>query len=108
MTQLIRPGLKFEIFPAHVDSSVLERTISAYGQEIWPCANEIYMVTSDLSIISLFEPAKVIGWELLDENDSWYFRIKSPGCKPHRCSVRCVGYEQQNDTNSGEPMVLEF
>jgi hypothetical protein len=108
MAQLIRPGLKFEIFPTPPDSSLLERTISTYGQEIWPRSNEVYMVTSDLSIVSLFEPTKVIGWELLDENDSWYFRIKSTGCKPHRCSIRVIGYELQPDTQSGEPMVLEF
>jgi hypothetical protein len=93
--QLLRPGLKFEIFP-RPPRPTLARTASSYqfgeNLELWPISNEPYIICADMSVQSLFAPDKPIGWQLIDENDRWYFRVTQHGFQPQEVSVRIMGY----------------
>lgn len=93
--QLLRPGLKFEIFP-RPPRPTLTRTASSYqfgeSLELWPKSNEPYIICADMSVQSLFAPDKPIGWQLIDENDRWYFRVTQHGFQPQEVSVRIIGY----------------
>jgi hypothetical protein len=93
--QLIRPGLKFEVSPRPPPVATLQRTASTYQYgdklELWPKSNEVYIICKDLTVQSVYEPEKPIGWELLEENDTWGFRVTQMGFKPQPCHVRFVG-----------------
>jgi len=72
----------------------LQRTASTYQiGELWPKSNEVYIICKDLTVQSLCNPETPIGWELLEENDMWAFRVTQLGFKPHTCHVRFVGYD---------------
>jgi len=95
--QLLRPGLKFEIFPRPPRPTTgLTRTASSYqfgdALEVRPVSNEPYIICADMSVQSLFVPDKAIGWELIDENDRWYFRVTQHGFQPEEVFVRVIGY----------------
>jgi len=95
--QLIRPGLKFEVSPRPPTVATLQRTASTYQYgdklELWPKSNEVYIICKDLTVQSLCNPETPIGWELLEENDTWGFRVTQMGFKPQPCHVRFVGSE---------------
>jgi hypothetical protein len=55
-----------------------------------------------MTIQSVFEPEKPIGWELLDENDGWYFRVTQVGFSPEPCIVTAVGYVNDFPLGTGQ------
>jgi hypothetical protein len=79
-----------------------------------------YIVCKDLSIQSVIEPDRPIGWELLEENDVWSFRITQVGFNPETCHIRQVGVDPnppEGKKNVGsrvhmaysrEAMILDF
>jgi hypothetical protein len=93
MARLLTPGLKFfadQIDPLHPQGE-LHRTMSTYGLsnlEGGPKRNELYVVCKDLSIQSVYEPSKPIGWELIEDGDDWYYRVTQAGQERKRCAVR--------------------
>lgn len=74
------PGLKF--FAEQIDpiypATGLYPTMSSYGildLEGGPQRNELYVVCKDLSIQSVYEPSRPIGWELIEEGTEWFYRV---------------------------------
>ena len=103
------PGLKFfaeQIDPLHSPEE-LQRTPSTYGLlnlEGGPKRNELYVVCKDLSIQSVYEPSRPIGWELIeDEFDDWYYRVTQAGHQRKRCAVRY--HSRTDDPPSGRGAV---
>jgi hypothetical protein len=93
MARLMTPGLKFfaeQIDPLHSQVE-LQRTMSNYGLlnlEGGPLRNELYVVCKDLSIQSVYEPSRPIGWELIEDGDAWYYRVTQAGHTRKLCAVR--------------------
>lgn len=87
------PGLKFfaeQIDPVYPPTG-LYPTMSTYGNmdlEGGPSRNELYVVCQDLSIQSVYEPAKSIGWELIEDGDEWFYRVTQMNHPRKRCTVR--------------------
>lgn len=87
------PGLKFfadQIDPVY-PSTGLYPTMSNYGimdLEGGPQSNELYVVCQDGSIQSVYEPAKSIGWELIEDGDEWFYRVTQMNHPRKRCAVR--------------------
>jgi len=85
------PGLKFfaeQIDPLHAPEELL-RTTSTSGLlnlEGGPKRNELYVVCKDLSIQSVYEPSRPIGWELIEDGDEFWYRVTNHTRK--RCAVR--------------------
>lgn len=90
MAKLIKPGLKFTA--ECIDP--LYPTVSTYGIEECPMRNEVYVVCQDGSIQSVYEPTRPIGWELLENEDSWYYRVTQMNHLPKRCAVFYRGVEE--------------
>ena len=94
MATLMTPGLKF--FAQQIDplypSTGLYPTMSNYGYgfdlEGGPKHNELYVVCKDGSIQSVYEPARPIGWELIEDGDEWYYRVTQMNHPRKRCAVR--------------------
>ena len=93
MARLMTPGLKFfaeQIDPVYPPTG-LYPTMSTYGildLEGGPSRNELYVVCQDLSIQSVYEPAKSIGWELIEDGDEWFYRVTQMNHPRKRCTVR--------------------
>jgi len=87
------PGLKFFAEPMAVKPSVgLAPTMSTYSYgdrlEGAPTHNELYIVCKDGSIQSVYDPSKPIGWELIDEDGAWFYRVTQMNHTPQPCLVR--------------------
>lgn len=57
-----------------------------------PVKNELYVVCGDLSIRSVYEPSRLIGWELIEDGDVWYYRVTQIDHPRKRCAVRFHGH----------------
>ena len=94
MAPLATPGLQFYAELVATDPSAarrLEPTMSTYG--IWnleggPKLNELYVVCRDGSIQSVYEPDRPIGWELIEDGTSFWYRVTQAYHEPKRCLVR--------------------
>jgi hypothetical protein len=92
-TTLMTPGLKFfaeQIDPVYPTTG-LYPTMSTYGildLEGGPKRNELYVVCKDLSIQSVYEPDRPIGWELIEDGNDWYYRVTQMNHPKKRCAVR--------------------
>jgi len=106
MAHLFRPGMQFHIFP-HPPKKTNE--INPTNAEVWPVSNCKYIVRSDMSIQSVEDPDLPIGWELIDENDRWYFRV---GFTLEKCDVVLLGYEDVPQTkrvySRADAMMIDF
>lgn len=93
MARLLTPGLQFyaeQIDPLHSPAE-LQRTMSVYGLlnlEGGPKRNELYVVCKDLSIQSVYEPSRPIGWELIEDGDEFWYRVTQANQPKKRCAVR--------------------
>ena len=93
-TILKTPGLKFyaeqldPLYPA----TGLYPTMSTYqfGMDLegGPKRNELYVVCKDLSIQSVHEPDRPIGWELIEDGDEWFYRVTQMNHPRKRCALR--------------------
>jgi hypothetical protein len=88
------PGLKFfaeQIDPVYPPTG-LYRSMSTYGisnLEGGPQRNELYVVCKDLSIQSVYEPSRPIGWELIEEGCEFWYRVTQANHERKRAMVRC-------------------
>ena len=86
------PGLKFyaeQIDPLYPPTG-LYPTMSTYGMldlEGGPKRNELYVVCKDLSIQSVHNPDRPIGWELIEDGDEWFYRVTQMNHPRKRCAV---------------------
>lgn len=93
MARLVTPGLQFyaeKIDTLHTPEE-LQRTTSTYGLlnlEGGPLRNDLYVVCKDLSIQSVHEPNRPIGWELIEDGDEFWYRVTQMNHPRKRCSVR--------------------
>lgn len=90
MDSLLRPGLVFGARDISVPNN-LERTASTYSYgpdfEVAPKNNDIYVICLDGSVQSVYEPTRPIGWELLDIDGQFYFRVKQVNFSPKLCDI---------------------
>ena len=87
------PGLKFFAEPIAVAPTFgLAPTMStsSYGDRLEgaPNKSELYIVCKDGSIQSVYDPSKPIGWELIEENSQWFYRVTQMNHEPKPCLVR--------------------
>jgi hypothetical protein len=93
MASLLKPGLKFYAEPTSVAPIVgLAPTMSVYNYgdrlEGAPRVGDLYVVCRDLSIQSLNEPDRPIGWELIEDDGAWFYRVTQMNHTPKPCLVR--------------------
>ena len=98
MASLLKPGLKFFAEPMSVAPTVgLEPSMSVYNYgdrlEGAPRPDDLYVVCRDLSIQSLNEPDRPIGWELIEEGAAWFYRVTQMNHTPKPCLVRYHGLD---------------
>jgi hypothetical protein len=97
MTNLIRPGLMFKAFPLPYSSqNTLEPTVSTYSYgdrlEDRPKKDDVYVICKDGSVQSRIEPDRPIGWELLELDNSWAYRVTQMNHKPKPLAVSFYGW----------------
>ena len=89
----IYPGLQFyaEVMATAGPAPTLCRTPSTYGHgnhlELAPCRNDLYVICADGSVESVWDPARPIGWELLESENGWSYRVTQVGFEPRPCIV---------------------
>ena len=88
------PGLKFfaeQIDPLYPPTG-LYPTMSTYqfGMDLegGPKRNELYVVCKDLSIQSVYEPSRPIGWEIIEDGHEFWYRVTQMNHPRKRCAVR--------------------
>jgi hypothetical protein len=82
---LVTPGLQF--YADQIDPP----TMSTYGMpdlEGGPKRNELYVVCKDGSIQSVYNPERPIGWELIEDDTQFWYRVTQVNHEPKRCLVR--------------------
>lgn len=88
---LATPGLQFWATPMITGTpGQLEPTPSTYGLldfEGEPKRGELYVVCRDGSIQSVFEPTRSIGWELIEKDDRFFYRVTQMNHQPKPCLV---------------------
>lgn len=87
MARTIKPGLLFQADAIpQMPSNRLESTMSTYSYgdrlEGQPRPNTTYVVCKDWSIQDFYEPGRPIGWELLEDEAGWYYRVTQMNHKP--------------------------
>lgn len=86
MARTIKPGLLFQAGVIPQVATRLEPTMStyAYGDRLEgrPRPNTTYVVCKDWSIQDFYEPTRPIGWELLEDEAGWYYRVTQMNHKP--------------------------
>lgn len=85
------PGLKFFAESIVVPTVGLQPTMSTYGLldlSDSPVNNELYVVCKNGTIKSVYNPASNIGWELIEEDSQWFYRVTQMNHKPQKCLVR--------------------
>lgn len=88
MARTVKPGLLFQagVIPTAAPSGGLEPTMSTYqygaSLEGAPRTNTTYVVCQDMSIQDFYEPGRPIGWELLEDETGWYYRVTQMNHKP--------------------------
>lgn len=95
MASIMSPGLKFfaeAIEPLYPPGPGLYRTVSTYQYgdrlQCTPKMNELYVVCRDGSIQSVYEPDTPIGWELIESDTEYFYRVTQVGFAPKKCLVR--------------------
>lgn len=87
-----RPGLQFFAEPIDTVYTRIRPNNQVFrplGKPEWePRINELYVICKDGTVQSVYEPEMRIGWELVDENDGWFYRLNQPGAGLRRCLVR--------------------
>lgn len=102
----MRPGLMFTAFPLpYAPPTRLEPTMSTYcfgdRLESGPKKNDIYVVCQDGSIKARDEPDRPIGWELLETDDGWAYRITQVNHKPKPLAVSFYGWADEIPNGGG-------
>lgn len=94
MAQLVYPGVMFTaivVREADAEYCGLPRTVSTYqyGDRLQtsPKRNEVYVMCQDGSIQSVFDPTLPIGWELIEDNSEFFYRVTQVGHEPKKFSV---------------------
>lgn len=87
------PGLQFyaDKIDPEIPPTGLYPTMSTYGMpnlEGGPKRNELYVVCKDLSIQSVHNPERPIGWELIEDGNEFWYRVTQMNHPRKRCSVR--------------------
>lgn len=77
MVQLIKPGLMFQAAPLPTTST----------PEGCPRTNVTYVVCQDGSIQDMYEPNRPIEWELLEDENGWYYRVTRMNHEPKPLAV---------------------
>jgi len=89
----IYPGLQFyaEVMATADPPPTLCRTPSTYSYgdrlELAPRRNDLYVICADGSVQSVHEPDRPIGWELLESEYGWSYRVTQVGFDPQPCLV---------------------
>lgn len=93
---LIRPGLKFTADVITQPVVGLAPTMSTYGYgfelESCPQKNTVYVICEDGSVQSVEDPERPIGWELLEDDNGFAFRVTQMNHGPKPCLVYARGY----------------
>jgi hypothetical protein len=88
MAPLVYPGVMFKV--SGVETGLF-RTVSNYGHgdnlHCRPRENEVYVMCKDHSIQSVFQPQALIGWELIEDRNDFFYRVKQLNQEPIKCSV---------------------
>lgn len=96
MAPLVYPGVMFKVSGVESLDFGLQRTVSHYGHgdnlHCKPRENEVYVMCKDRSIQSVFEPQALIGWELIEGDCDFFYRVKQPHQEPITCSVFWHGH----------------
>jgi hypothetical protein len=95
--QLKVPGLLFYAEPYVLAAPVgLEPAMSTYQYgfdlEGVPKKNDLYVVCKDQTIQSVHEPDRPIGWELIEKDDQWFYRVTQMNHVLKPCLVRYCGH----------------
>lgn len=87
MARTIKPGLLFQagVIP-EPSRGGLEPTMSTYQYgdrlEGQPRPNTTYVVCKDWSVQDYHDPTRPIGWEILEDEKGWYYRVTQMNHKP--------------------------
>jgi hypothetical protein len=113
MASLLKPGLKFSAEPMSVAPTFgLAPTMSTYSYgdrlEGAPRLGDLYVVCHDLSIQSLNDPERPIGWELIEENTAWFYRVTQMNHAPKPCLVTYRGVDPNPPKGRGRIGSLVF
>jgi hypothetical protein len=91
---MFSPGLQFYCSPLtclNGPEQGLCRTPSTYSYgnslELAPVPNRLYVVCNDGSVQDAYDPEYPIGWEILESENGWAYRITQVGFEPRRCMV---------------------
>jgi hypothetical protein len=93
----------FEI--SSTSTAGLSRTASQYNHgsalETRPTAGEFYIICKDGSVQSVSDPNRPIGWELIENDDRFYWRVTQVGFSPERATVFSVEYTDDYPDGKG-------
>ena len=95
MARLIKPGMLFqaECLP-YAGQGGLETTMSCYGipdLEGAPRSRVTYVVCRDGSIQDHWDRQRPIGWELIEDDDQWFYRVTQMNHERKPLSVFYMG-----------------
>ena len=106
MAQLIKPGLMFQAAPLPTPPEGLAPTMSTYqygwNLEGCPRRDATYVVCQDGSIQDAHDPTLPIGWELLEDENGWYYRVTQMNHKPKPLAVFFRGNADPVPAGSGK------
>lgn len=113
MAPLIYPGVMFKVsgvgslYPV----SGLYKTVSNYGYgdklHYTPRENEVYVMCKDHSIQSVFDPQALIGWELIEDSNDFFYRVTQLYQEPKKCIVLWHGH-MEDIPAGGNQVIAEF
>jgi hypothetical protein len=69
--------------------------------ETCPKGGELYIICRDGSVQSVYEPSRPIGWELLENDDRFYWRVTQVGFSPERATIFSVDYANEYPNGKG-------
>jgi len=106
MAQLIKPGLMFQATPLPTPPEGLAPTMSTYqygwNLEGCPRTDATYVVCQDGSIQDVHDPSRPVGWELLEDDNGWYYRVTQMNHKPKPLAVFFRGNAEPVPAGSGK------
>lgn len=106
MAQLIKPGLMFQAAPLPTPPEGLAPTMStySYGWDLEGCPRRdaTYVVCQDGSIQDMHDPTRPIGWELLEDENGWFYRVTQMNHKPKPLAVFFRGNADPVPTGTGK------
>ena len=102
---LLRPGITFEVLLSQETGQTLHRTPSMYKYgvdlETLPSSGSYYIVCRDYSIQSVCDPKKPIGWEILEDDGEFFYRVTQHGFSPKKITLLFVGYDDDPPAGTG-------